>query len=74
MVLLLTTMDVFVQGLNIMEWPSPSNPIPKLVLFSEVTGVDLIQVLLTSGSIKRCLLNIYQVYLFIYYQIYLLIN
>ena len=66
-------MDVFVQGLN-MEWTSPCNPIPKLVLFSEVTGVDLIQVLLTSGSIKRCLLNTYQVYLFIYYQIYLLIN
>ena len=61
------------QGLN-MEWTSPCNPIPKLVLFSEVTRVDLIQVLLTSWSIKRCLLNIYQVYLFIYYQIYLLIN
>ena len=57
-------MDVFVQGLN-MEWTSPCNPIPKLVLFSEVTGVDLIQVLLTSGLIKRCLLNINQVYLFI---------
>ena len=68
-------MDVFVQGLN-MEWTSPCNPIPTLVLFSEVTGVDLIQVLLTSESIKRCLLNIYQVYwyLFIYYQIYLLMN
>ena len=44
-------MDMFVQGLNV-EWTNPCNPIPKLVLFSEVTGVDLIQVLLTSGSIK----------------------
>lgn len=51
------------QGLNV-EWTSPCNPIPKLVLFSEVTGVDLIQVLLTSGSIKICLFIKYT-YLFV---------
>ena len=65
-------MDVFVHGLN-MEWTSPCNPIPKLVLLSEVTGVDLIQVLLTSGSIKRCLLIKYT-YLFVIKFICLLIS
>ena len=60
------------QGLN-MEWTSPCNPVPKLVLLSEVTGVDLIQVLLTSGSIKRCLFIKYT-YLFVINFICLLIS
>ena len=60
------------QGLN-MEWTSPCNPVPKLVLLSEVTGVDLIKVLLTSGSIKRCLFIKYT-YLFVIKFICLLIS